>query len=105
MWEVVASGLGVEPAPYPGHPTPLVEQMTDAPPTWRRIAEREGLTEPDVDRLAPWWHTDSDLGRTVETHADMTKSREAGFPDVQDSERSFLDLFDRLRQERVIPST
>jgi hypothetical protein len=22
---------------------------------------------------------------------------------VQDSERSFLDLFDRLRQERVIP--
>src|SRR5918912_880741 len=58
MWEVVASGLGVKPAPYPGHPTPLVEQMTDAPQTWRRIAEREGLTEPDVDRLAPWWHTD-----------------------------------------------
>ena len=45
----------------------------------------------------PWWHTDSDLGRTVETYADMTKSREAGFTDVQDSRRSFLDLFDRLR--------
>jgi nucleoside-diphosphate-sugar epimerase len=103
MWEVVASGLGVEPAPYPGHPTPLVEQMVDAPAVWRRIAAREGLSEPDVDRLAPWWHTDSDLGRTVETYADMTKSREAGFQDVQDSRRSFLDLFDRLRKERVIP--
>jgi hypothetical protein len=56
-----------------------------------------------VNRLAPWWHTDSDLGRTVETYADMTKSREAGFSDVQDSDRSFLDLFDRLQQERVIP--
>ena len=62
-----------------------------------------GLAEPDVNRLAPWWHTDSDLGRTVETYADMTKSREAGFSDVQDSGRSFLDLFDRLRHERVIP--
>jgi hypothetical protein len=77
--------------------------MTEAPAVWRRIAEREGLREPDVDRLAPWWHTDSDLGRPVETYADMTKCREAGFPDVQDSRRSFLDLFDRLRQERVIP--
>ncbi len=103
MWEVVAAGLGVEPAPYPGHPTPLVEQMTDAPATWRRIAEREGLVQPDVDQLAPWWHTDSDLSRPVETYADMTKSRAAGFDDVQDSRRSFLDLFDRLRQERVIP--
>jgi nucleoside-diphosphate-sugar epimerase len=103
MWKVVASGLGVEPAAYPGHPTPLVEQMADVPAVWRRIAEREGLAQPDVDRLAPWWHTDSDLGRPVETYADMTKSREAGFPDMQDSRRSFLDLFDRLRQERVIP--
>ena len=77
--------------------------MTDYSQAWRRIAERYGLVEPDVNRLAPWWHTDSDLGRTVETYADMTKSRDAGFPDVQDSRRSFLDLFDRLRQERVIP--
>lgn len=104
MWEVVASGLGVEPAPYPGKPTPLVEQMIDARQQWARIAERENLREPDVDRLAPWWHTDSDLGRTVETYADMSKSREAGFDLVQDSGRSFLDLFDRLREERVIPA-
>ena len=40
----------------------------------------------------------------METYADMTKSREAGFRDTQDTRRSFLDLFDRLRQERVIPS-
>jgi nucleoside-diphosphate-sugar epimerase len=103
MWKVVASGLGVEPAAYPGHPTPLVDQMGDAAATWRRVAEREGLAEPNVERLAPWWHADSDLGRPVETYADMTKSRDAGFPDVQDSRRSFLDLFDRLRQEQIIP--
>jgi nucleoside-diphosphate-sugar epimerase len=103
MWQVVAGGLGVEPAPYPDHPTPLVDQMADAPEIWRRITERDGLVEPDVERLAPWWHTDGDLGRPIETYADMTKSRQAGFTDVQDSRRSFLDLFDRLRRERVIP--
>ena len=36
MWEVVASGLGVEAAPYPGHPTPLDDRMGDAASTWRR---------------------------------------------------------------------
>ena len=104
MWKVVASGLGVEPAPYPGKPTPLVEQMVDAPKEWRRVAEQHGLVQPDVERLASWWHTDADLGRTMETYADMTKSRRAGFLDSQDTRRSFLDLFDRLREERVIPS-
>jgi nucleoside-diphosphate-sugar epimerase len=104
MWAVVAAGLGVEAAPYPGRPTPLEDRMGDAATLWRRIAVRDGLVEPDVDRLASWWHTDSDLGRTVETHAAMAKSREAGFTRVQDSSRSFLDLFDRLRAERVIPA-
>lgn len=103
MWEVVASGLAVEAAPYPGHPTPLADRMGDAAALWRRLSEREGLAEPEVDKLVSWWHTDSDLGRTVETYADMTKSREAGFTKVQDSSRSFLDLFDRLRAERIIP--
>ena len=104
MWQVIASALGVESAEYPGHATPLEGRMDHAPDVWRRIAEREQLREPDVSRLASWWHTDSDLGRTVETYADMTKSRAAGFTRTQDSSRSFVDLFDRLREERVIPS-
>jgi hypothetical protein len=53
--------------------------------------------------LASWWHTDADLGREVEAFADMSKSRSLGFLDYQDSARSFLDLFDQLRKDRVIP--
>jgi len=33
----------------------------------------------------------------------MSKSRALGFLDYQDSAQSFLDLFERLRAERVIP--
>jgi hypothetical protein len=53
--------------------------------------------------LASWWHTDADLGREVETFADMSKSRLLGFLDYQPSVNSFLDLFEALRAARIIP--
>ena len=53
--------------------------------------------------LASWWHTDADLGRTVETFTDMGRSRRLGFLGVRDTESSFTDLFARLRAERIVP--
>jgi nucleoside-diphosphate-sugar epimerase len=103
MWQIVAEGLGVEAAEYPGQPTPLVQQMADAGPVWDRLVERHSLQPHRVETLASWWHSDADLGRTIETFTDMTKSRRLGFLDYQETSRSFLDLFDRLRTERVIP--
>ncbi len=103
MWEVVADGLGVDAADYPGQPTPLEEQMADAAPIWDGIVDKYGLVPNPVETLASWWHSDADLGRTIETFTDMTKSRLLGFTDYQPTNRSFLDLFDRLRAEKVIP--
>ncbi len=103
MWGVVAQGLGLEPAPYPGHPTPLEEQMADAAPTWDRIVERHGLQPTRLEEIASWWHSDADLGRPLETFTDMSKCRRFGFLDYQDSDRSFLELFERLRAERIMP--
>ena len=37
-------------------------------------------------RLASWWHTDADLGRTIETFTDMGRSRRLGFLGVRDTE-------------------
>jgi hypothetical protein len=45
-----------------------------------------------------------DLSRTFEILIDMTKSRDRGFVEFQNSERSFVDLFDRMRDEKLIPS-
>jgi hypothetical protein len=104
MWGVLAEGLGVEAAPYPGHATPLVDQMRDAGPVWDEIVARYGLEPFALDALASWWHTDADLGRTLETFTGMGKSRRFGFLDYQDSAESFLDVIERLRAERVIPA-
>jgi nucleoside-diphosphate-sugar epimerase len=103
LWPVVAGGLGLRPAEYPGHAEPLAERFADAGPIWDRIVAEHGLAGNGLAELASWWHTDGDLGREAETFADMTKSRTFGFTGFRDTRRSFLDLFDQLRAHRIIP--
>ncbi|CTP83760.1 hypothetical protein XTPLMG728_0316 [Xanthomonas translucens pv. poae] len=104
MWGEIAAFFGLEAAPYPDAPMPLQPRLQHtAPAQWRAIAERHGLVQADVDQLASWWHTDADLGREIECVNDMTKSRDLGFLGYYDSRASFLELFARLRAQRVIP--
>ncbi len=46
---------------------------------WAEIAERHGLVEADIDRLASWWHTDADLGRAMESSPTWARAARAGF--------------------------
>ncbi|SRR6266851_192154 len=103
MWPRVARVLGVEAAPYPGSPAPLAGRMEHADEVWATLLDEHDLVPHRASELASWWHTDADLGRQVETFADMSKSRALGFLDYQDSAQSFADLFERLRKERIIP--
>ena len=103
LWGTIAADLGVTVEAYPGHPTPLEQQMAGQDATWDRIVAKYGLQPYGLSTLASWWHSDADLGRELETITDMTKSREFGFYDLQVTERSFTDLFDRLRAEKIIP--
>jgi nucleoside-diphosphate-sugar epimerase len=103
MWARIAAFFGLEPAPFDGTVQPLAEQMAGDAPLWRRIAERENLAEPDLDRLASPWHTDADLGRPIEVVTDMGKSRRMGFLDYQPTDDAFMALFERLRADRLIP--
>ncbi len=103
LWARLANYFGVKPEGPPDGGAPLEPRMQSANGEWRHIAEKYGLAVADVDRLASWWHTDGDLGRTIECVNDMSKSRRLGFLSYQDTSLSFFDLFDRLRSERLIP--
>jgi nucleoside-diphosphate-sugar epimerase len=103
MWGRIADWFGLEPAPFDGTVRPLEQQMANDAELWRRIADREGLAEPDLGRLASPWHTDADLGRPIEVVTDMSKSRRLGFTAYQATHEAFFDLFDRLRADRLIP--
>ena len=63
LWAQIAGYFGLEVADYPGHPTPLEEQMADAPAIWSQMVAKHGLQDIPVTTLASWWHSDADLGR------------------------------------------
>lgn len=103
MWGRIARYFGVEAAPFDGVVRPLEVQMADDAPHWRALAERHGLAEPDLARLASPWHTDADLGRPFEVVTDMSKSRRLGFTDYVATDDAFVALFDQLHADRLIP--
>ena len=103
MWSRIAEWFGIEAAPFDGTIVPLEEQMADDAVVWQRLAEREGLVEADLTRLASPWHTDADLGRPIEVVTDMGKSRRMGFTRYQPTDDAFFDLFAQLRADRLIP--
>lgn len=102
-WKVIADWFGLDDPGYPEVASPLEPRMQDADAIWENIVARHGLQAHRASELASWWHTDGDLGRQVETFADMGKSRRMEFKEVQVSFDSFTDLFERLRHERIIP--
>lgn len=104
LWEQIAGYFGLEVAEYPGHPTPLEEQMVEAPAIWAEIVAKHGLEDIPVTRLASWWHSDADLGRDIECFTDMTNSRSRGFTEYQSTPHSFFDVFDELKARRIIPA-
>jgi len=103
LWGRLADWFGVQAAGYSGRIAPLEAAMANDHALWRDIATRHGLVEPDLGRLASPWHTDLDLGRPIEVMTDMARSRALGFSAYQSTEASFLDLFEQLRAQRLIP--
>ena len=103
LWGQIADWFGVEAGPYNGSIQPLEKAMANDHAAWRDIAQRRGLVEADLDRLASPWHTDLDLGRPIEVMTSMDRSRALGFSAYQATDQSFFDLFSQLRADRLIP--
>ncbi|MDB5964686.1 MAG: NAD-dependent dehydratase [Polaromonas sp.] len=103
LWGQLAQWFGVPAVGFNGSVQPLEAIMAGDHALWRDMAERHGLAEPSLDRLASALHTDLDLGRPLEVMTDMTRSRKLGFAAYQATNESFFDLFTQLRAERLIP--
>lgn len=103
LWPKLAEWFGVRPSGFSGAIQPLESAMANDHALWREIAQRHKLVEPDLNRLASAWHTDLDLGRPLEVMTDMANSRRLGFSAYQPTDTSFFNLFERLRNERLVP--
>lgn len=103
LWNRLAAYFGVEPVGFDGSIHLLEREMADDAGIWHDIAAKYNLRESKLSRLASAWHTDLDLGRPIEVMTDMSKSRKLGFTVFQNTEESFYDLFEQLREARLIP--
>jgi len=103
LWPQIAEHFAVKWEAPTAQANPLEYQMSASAAIWKTIAEREGLVETDLARLASWWHSDSDLGRQIECFTDMTKSKEAGFLGFRNTPKSFLEKVAQYRRAKILP--
>ena len=89
MWPEIGAHFGLDVPTYTGEQQILQTMMADSGPIWAALAKRHGLVEGDIRKLATWWHSDFDFGRSIESISDMTKSRKAGFLDYQSTRNTF----------------
>jgi hypothetical protein len=101
-WTRIADDFAIPVAPYEGTNS-LAPRMSNSGPAWDALVAQHSLQPLPLSRLASAWHTDLDLGRPMECLHSMAKSRALGFAETQDSDSSFIEVFDRLRAERIIP--
>jgi len=103
LWKQIAEWFGIEPVGFDGVIHSLEKEMATDADLWKKLAAEYNLKESEINRLASAWHTDLDLGRPMEVMTDMSKSRKLGFTVYQDTRDSFFDLFQKLRNENLIP--
>ena len=104
LWERIANYFDVEYEGYNGTVRSLDLQMRNHSMIWEEMVSKYDLAENDLGELASPWHTDLDLGRPIEVMTDMSNSRKLGFREFQNTEESFIKLFDKLREEKIIPA-
>lgn len=103
MWEQIAAYFQLECVGYTGEIRSLEKQMEHEEELWKKMTSKYNLKENNLLKLASAWHTDLDLSRPVEIMTDMSKSRKLGFKIYKPTIDSFIELFEELRTEKLIP--
>lgn len=102
MWPKITDFFSLPQAEYSGmfH---LEKLMAGKEDVWTSIVKKYHLQPYQLHELAQWWHTDGDFCRNYEAFNDMSRSRELGFLEYRNSEKTLLNLFRTLRENRIIP--
>lgn len=103
MWKQISAYFQVENQGYSGAIQPLEKQMEGYEGVWEEIAIKYNLKENNLSKLASPWHSDLDLSRPIEIMTDMSKSRKLGFITYKPTLDSFIELFEELRSDNLIP--
>jgi nucleoside-diphosphate-sugar epimerase len=107
IWGSFAQRFGM--ATGPDEPVSLAQAMPPLEATWRRIAEREGLQVPSLERLvgSSWQFTDRCFGQGLAqpAHSSLSpiKLRQHGFAPCLDTEDAVHHWLERMQAARLLP--
>ncbi|GAB3800606.1 SDR family oxidoreductase [Spirosoma humi] len=101
LWPKIAAYFGLVTA----SPLPMSLQrvMADKESLWESIQEKYELTRHTYQAVSSWAFGDAVFGWDYDFFGDGTKARRLGFHEFIDTEQMFVQLFDKLRRENVIP--
>ena len=101
LWPRFAENFGMPVGPV--KTVKLQHAMADKAPVWERIVARHALRPVAYQDTALWSYGDFVFTPAYDIMSDTLKLRQSGFDRCMDTEKMFIDLFERLRAARVIP--
>ncbi|MCP2638533.1 SDR family oxidoreductase [Microbacterium sp. HD4P20] len=101
MWPKIAAFFELDVAPP--LPMQLADVMADKEDVWDAMVQRHGLIATPYESVSSWQFGDFVFGWDYDVIADTSKSRRAGFHEYVESEQMFLQIFQSLRDSRLIP--
>lgn len=101
LWPKLAGWFNLETAP----PLPMSLQviMSDKEELWKKIQEKYGLEQHSYASLSSWIFGDAVFGWDYDMFGDSSKSRRFGFHDYEETEQMFYQLFEEMRNKKIIP--
>ena len=101
LWPKIAASFGLETAPPLQMSSGVV--MADKEELWKTMVEKHGLVNNAYKDVSSWGFGDFVFSWDYDFFADGTKARRFGFHEFIDTEAMFLNIFEDLRQRKVIP--
>jgi nucleoside-diphosphate-sugar epimerase len=101
MWPRIAKMFDMDIA----DPVPflLTTYMADKRPMWDAIVKRENLRPIPYEQIVAWGYGDFAFRQDFDNVSSTIKVRQAGFHDCIDSETMFSEIYENLREMRILP--
>lgn len=101
VWPDIADFFGLEAGGV--MPESLTDAFSAAERPWRDMTAREGLSEPEIGRVANGPYGDATFSATWDDMSSTVKIRRAGFDKIYACRESLLGALAAYRRHRVIP--
>lgn len=103
MWEKIANYFYMEIEVVEGGES-ISNFMADKKDLWRSIVDKHHLRPLDLDLLGTWDFMDLMLSRKFDEFSSTQKMKKFGFNETFENDESFFDLFDTLKNAKIIPA-